>query len=176
MLTNEINKNVVVSTIVVSTLIRNKIMAKQNTKDCVEFGQTCVVYNMRRTSRAITQLYEEFLKPSGLLPTQFTLLAAIKVMGPVQMSKIADELILDRSTLTRNIRLLEKEGYLSIISIKEDQRIREINITSVGLKKLKQATPYWQKAQDLIKDMLSNSRVDRMLDDLRTTVNVTSKF
>ena len=150
-------------------------MRKKNTKDCMEFGHTCVVYNLRRTSRAITQLYEEHLKPSGLLPTQFTLLAAVKVMGPVQMSKIADELILDRSTLTRNIRLLEKNGFLLISPLKGDQRIREINITSIGLNKLKEAVPYWQEAQNLITKMLTNTRVDRMLNDLRETALATTK-
>ncbi len=180
MLTNVVNMNIVVSTIVVYTSTRNKIMAKQNksenTNHCFDFGRTCVVYNLRRTSRAITQLYVEHLKPSGLLPTQFTLLAAVRVLGPTQMSKIAKELILDRSTLTRNIRLLEREGLLSIVSTKSDHRIREISITNMGLKKLDQAIPCWEEAQKVTTKMLSATRIDRMLDDLRATVSATTKL
>ena len=159
--------------------IRTKIMTKQNTtvgaKECREFGKTCVVHNLRRASRAVTQLYEEYLKPSGLLPTQFTLLAAVRVMGPVQMSRIAKELVLDRTTLTRNIRPLEREGLLSVVYAKSDQRLREICITKKGMKKLEQAIPYWQDAQNLATNMLGTSRLDRMLGDLRATVNATTK-
>lgn len=144
-------------------------------KECQEFGKTCVVYNLRRASRAVTQLYEEKLKPSGLLPTQFTLLAAVRVLGPVQMSIIAKELILDRTTLTRNIRPLEREGLLSVVYAKSDQRLREISITKKGMKKLEQAIPCWQEAQDIATKMLSPSRLDRMLGDLRATVSATAK-
>ncbi len=178
MLTIINNTNIVAYTSVVYTTINTKIMIKQkskiNTSRRKEFGQSCVVYNLRRTSRAVTQLYEEHLKPSGLLPTQFTLLAAVRVMGPVQMSIIAEELVLDRTTLTRNIRALDREGLVSIISAKGDQRMREVSITSKGLKKLEQAIPCWQEAQDLTIKMLSASRVDRMLSDLRAIVEATT--
>ena len=178
MLTLETNIIIVVYTLIVYTTIAAKIMTKRKSKtdtNCrQEFGRTCVVYNLRRASRAVTQLYEEHLKPSGLLPTQFTLLAAVRVMGPVKMSVIAEELVLDRTTLTRNIRPLEREGLVSIISAKSDQRMREISITSKGLKKLEQAIPCWQEAQDLTKKMLSVSRIDRMLGDLRAIVGATT--
>lgn len=175
MLTIETNANIVAYTLIAYTTIRAKIMTKQKSKTGInrrqEFGRTCVVYNLRRASRAVTQLYEEHLKPSGLLPTQFTLLAAVRVLGPVQMSVIAEELVLDRTTLTRNIRPLEREGLVSIISAKSDQRMREISITNKGLKKLEQAIPCWQEAQDLTKKMLSASRIERMLGDLRAMVD-----
>jgi DNA-binding MarR family transcriptional regulator len=179
MLTPIININIVAYTQGAYAHIRTKIMTRKNTtvgvKECQEFGKTCVVYNLRRASRAVTQLYEEHLKPSGLLPTQFTLLAAVRVMGPVQMSKIAKELVLDRTTLTRNLRPLEREGLLSVVYAKSDQRLREISITNKGMKKLKQAIPYWEEAQNLATKMLSTNRLDRMLGDLRATVNATTK-
>lgn len=178
MLTSTINIPIVAYASIVYATIRAKIMIKQKSKTDAsrrkEFGLTCVVYNLRRTSRAVTQLYEEHLKPSGLLPTQFTLLAAVRVMGPVQMSIIAEELVLDRTTLTRNIRPLEREGLVSIISAKGDQRMREVSITNKGLKKLEQAIPCWQEAQDLTMKMLSANRVGRMLSDLRAIVDATT--
>ena len=179
MLTLETNVNIVVYTLIAYTTITAKIMTKLKSKTDAnrrqEFGRTCVVYNLRRASRAVTQLYEEHLKPSGLLPTQFTLLAAVRVMGPVKMSVIAEELVLDRTTLTRNIRPLEREGLVSIISAKSDQRMREISITNKGLKKLEEAIPCWQEAQDLTKEMLSASRIERMLGDLRAIVGAQRK-
>ena len=179
MLTPIRNINIVVYAQGAYTHIGAEIMDKKNTtvdiKQCQEFGKTCVVYNLRRASRAVTQLYEEHLKPSGLLPTQFTLLAAVRVMGPVQMSRIAKELVLDRTTLTRNLRPLEREGLLEIAYSKSDQRLREISITNKGMKKLNQAIPCWQEAQNLTKKILSTTRIDRMLGDLRATVNATTK-
>jgi DNA-binding MarR family transcriptional regulator len=70
---------------------------------------------------------------------------------------------------------LEREGLLEIAYSKSDQRLREISITNKGMKKLKQAIPYWQEAQNLATKMLSTSRLDRMLGDLRATVNATTK-
>jgi len=180
MLTPVRNINIVAYTQGAYAHIRTEIMDKKNTtaeiKQCQEFGKTCVVYNLRRASRAVTQLYEEHLKPSGLLPTQFTLLAAVRVMGPVQMSRIAKELVLDRTTLTRNLRPLEREGLLSVAYSKNDQRLREISITNKGMKKLKLAIPCWQEAQNLTIKMLSTSRFDRMLGDLQATVSATTKI
>ncbi len=173
-MTQETTIFIVAYTLIVYTTIKaitmTKLKSKADTNRRQEFGRTCVVYNLRRASRAVTQLYEEHLKPSGLLPTQFTLLAAVRVMGPVKMSVIAEELVLDRTTLTRNIRPLEREGLVSIISAKSDQRMREISITNKGLKKLEEAIPCWQEAQDLTKKMLSASRIERMLGDLRAIV------
>ncbi len=86
------------------------------------------------------------MKPSGVLPTQFTLLVATRALGPVAISKMAEVLVIDRTTLTRNLKPLEREGLLSVVPGKEDQRSREVSLTSKGLKRLEQTLPLWQEA------------------------------
>ena len=85
---------------------------------------------VRKAARAVTKLYEEVLRPIGLRATQFSLLMATRVMGPVTVVKLAQVTVMDRTTLTRNLQILEKRG---LIAIKpgEDRREREINLTAV---------------------------------------------
>ena len=158
----------------------NNIMTNEITKfdlnHCQEIGKACAVFNLRKASRAVTQLYEEIMKPSGVLPTQFTLLAATRSMGPVTISRMAKELVLDRTTLTRNLKPLEREGLLFVLSVKDDQRSREVSLTSKGLKKLEQAIPYWQEAQNKTRQALGSNRLDRMLVDLKATASATSEL
>lgn len=155
-------------------------MTKKNTNfnldRCQEIGRVCAVFNLRKASRAVTQLYEEIMKPSGILPTQFTLLAITRSMGPVSISRMAKELVMDRTTLTRNLKPLEREGLLIVVPVKDDQRSREVSITSKGLKQLEQAIPFWQEAQNLTEKALSTSRLNRMLGDLKATVRTTAKI
>lgn len=143
---------------------------------CQEIGQACAVFNLRKASRTVTQLYEDIMKPSSILPTQFTLLAATRAMGPVTISRMAKELVLDRTTLTRNLKPLEREGLLHVLSVKDDQRSREVSLTSKGLKKLEEALPYWQDAQNRTRQALGSNRLDRMLADLKTTVSTASEL
>lgn len=152
-------------------------MAKQNTrcdlKQCQEIEQTCAVFNLRKASRVVTQLYEETMKPSGILPTQFTLLVVTRALGPITISKMAEVLVMDRTTLTRNLKPLEREGLLTVAAGKDDQRSREVSLTGKGLKQLEQALPLWQEAQRRIKRAVGVSRLDRMLGDLSAVVNAT---
>ncbi len=152
-------------------------MAKQNTscnlQQCREIEQTCAVFNLRKASRVVTQLYEEMMKPAGILPTQFTLLVVTRALGPVSISRMAEVLVMDRTTLTRNLKPLEREGLLSVRPGKDDKRSREVSLTSQGLKKLEQTLPLWKEAQRRIKKAVGVSRLDRMLDDLTAVVDAT---
>ncbi|MCU7857669.1 MAG: MarR family transcriptional regulator [Candidatus Thiodiazotropha sp. (ex Lucinoma borealis)] len=139
-------------------------------EQCQEIGQTCAVFNLRKASRAITQLYEEILRPSGILPTQFTLLVAVRGMGPIAISKLADQLVMDRTTLTRNLKPLERDGLLSVIPGVQDQRSREVKVTQKGINQLGIALPLWRDVQRKIRKALGDSRLDRMLDDLSAVV------
>ncbi|MCM8919110.1 MAG: MarR family winged helix-turn-helix transcriptional regulator [Candidatus Thiodiazotropha sp.] len=139
-------------------------------EQCQEIGQTCAVFNLRKASRAITQLYEEMLRPSGILPTQFTLLVAVRGMGPIAISKLADQLVMDRTTLTRNLKPLERDGLLRVIPGMQDQRSREVKVTQKGINQLGIALPLWRDAQRKIRKALGDSRLDRMLDDLSAVV------
>jgi len=89
----------------------------------------CTNANLRKTSRAITQLYDEFLRPSGLLGTQFRLLGAVAANSSIALTPLAEALALDPTTLARNLKPLERDGLVEI-SIGEDRRTRLVTITN----------------------------------------------
>lgn len=122
-------------------------MKDKNVFDQELFGCTkCVGFNLRLVLRAVSQHFDNVIKPSGILGTQFNLLVMIKLLGPITINKLAELGLMDRTTLSRNIKPLEK---MKLVEIKpgEDKREREIQITEEGINKLKGALPLWKEAQ-----------------------------
>ena len=124
----------------------------------------CTSANLRKTSRAVTQLYDDFLQPSGLLGTQFRLLGAVASNGPIPLAPLAEELTLDATTLARNLKPLEREGLVEV-SVGEDRRTRMVKITEKGQAALFKAFPLWQEAQTWIIDHIGEDRWRMMLAD-----------
>lgn len=142
--------------------------------ECKEIGRTCACFKVRKAARAITKLYEEVLRPSGLRATQFSLLMATRVMGPVTMLNLAQVTVMDRTTLTRNLQILEKRG---LITIKpgEDRREREVNLTDEGMEVLTKAIPLWEEAQERIRKGMGEERLQNLLDDLSEMISLARK-
>ena len=142
--------------------------------ECKEIGRTCACFKVRKAARAITKLYEEVLRPSGLRATQFSLLMATRVMGPVTVLNLAQVTVMDRTTLTRNLQILEKRG---LITIKpgEDRREREVNLTDEGMEVLTKAIPLWEEAQERIRKGMGEERLQNLLDDLSEMISLTRK-
>jgi len=141
---------------------------------CKEIGQTCACYKVRKAARAVTKIYEEVLRPIGLRATQFSLLMATRVMGPVTVVKLAQVMVMDRTTLTRNLQLLETRG---LITIKpgEDRREREVNLTAEGMEVLAKAVPLWEEAQDRVQKGLGEERLHNLLGDLSEMISLARK-
>lgn len=120
-------------------------------KASAEFTEclACSCFAARRTARAITQHYERHLKPTGLTVTQFTMLALLSVIGPQAQTRFADQLGLDRTTLTRNLRPLRARGFVKE-SATGDRRVRLLAITKQGTAAARAALPHWRKAQESI--------------------------
>ncbi|MFQ5589440.1 MAG: MarR family winged helix-turn-helix transcriptional regulator, partial [Nitrospiria bacterium] len=116
----------------------------------------CACFNLRKTTRAVTQYYDRMMKSTGLRGTQFTILATLAEAGTVPMTQLAKFLIMDRTTLTRNLRPLEKQGYLNIAR-GGDLRVRNIRLTDKGRKALEKAKPLWENAQENILNKLGES-------------------
>jgi DNA-binding MarR family transcriptional regulator len=114
--------------------------------ELAEVAAGCACRNLRRTARAVTQLYDETLRPSGLRITQFTLLVAAALSEPVSMSRLADVLHLDRTTLARDLKPLTERGLVQIAA-GEDRRQRVIRLTRQGREAIGRAYPLWQRAQ-----------------------------
>ncbi len=146
----------------------NKTMSLQEQAKAVEMA-ACTCFNLRKATRAITQLYDDSLRPSGLRVTQFSLLTAIWIMGEVSITRLAEEAVMDRTTLARNLDLLETQGLIRI-QAGEDARVREVSLTPAGHGSLMAAFPYWKKAQALVTKNLGAGRVNHLLADLSAAV------
>ena len=109
----------------------------------------CVCNTLRMVTRAVTQLYDDVLRPSGLRVTQFSILAAIARMGEANLRVLEDTLAIDQTTLTRSLNLLERDGVIERAS-HPDGRIKAMRLTSKGRGALKVARPLWAQAQDKV--------------------------
>ena len=140
-----------------------------NIAECSE----CTCFNLRKAARVVTLFYEDSMRPTGLRGTQFALLVHTYAMGPIALSKLADAMATDRTTLSRNLELLEKNGLVRVED-GDDRRTRIVSITDDGRKRLSEAFPYWKKAQDGIKKMMGEDdwsamiyRVSRMVNQIQ---------
>src|SRR5881396_3746580 len=109
----------------------------------------CVCNTLRMVTRAVTQLYDDVLRPSGLRVTQFSILAAIARMGEANLRVLEDTLAIDQTTLTRSLNLLERDGVIERAS-HPDGRIKAMRLTSKGRGVLRVARPLWARAQDKV--------------------------
>jgi DNA-binding MarR family transcriptional regulator len=107
----------------------------------------CASFNFRRTARAVTQLYDLALQKSGLRSTQFAILVGVRKTQPVSISALAEALTIDQTTLTRSLRLLEKER-LIMISARSTMRQRLLAVTPKGERALARCLPLWRKAHE----------------------------
>jgi len=114
--------------------------------ELAEVAAGCACRNLRRTARAVTQLYDKTLRPSGLRITQFTLLVAVALSEPVPITRLADALDLDRTTLARDLKPLTEQGLVQIAA-GEDRRMRVVRLTSQSRQAIGRAYPLWQRAQ-----------------------------
>ena len=130
----------------------------------------CTCFNLRKAARAVTQLYDDSMRPTGLRATQFALLVHTLAMGPIALSKLAEAMVTDRTTLARNIELLEKSGLVEARD-GDDRRTRIVNITEKGRKKLAEAFPYWKKTQDEIKKIMGQDSWSAMMSQASLLVN-----
>jgi len=100
----------------------------------------CMCASLRRASRALTQLYDDALRPLGLRATQFTVLQALSLAGKVSQGELGQLLVMDSTTLTRTLRILSAQGWIENRPGK-DRRERWLRLTSAGHHQLKRATP-----------------------------------
>lgn len=158
----------------VSILMKSDSEKIFSAEKCRDMGRRCVCFNLRKAARAVTQLYDSYLRPSGLRGTQLTLLMAARGVGPVQISRLAKGTIMDRTTLTRNLRVLERK---KLITIKTglDRRAREIALTDRGHDVLMKAMPLWGKAQAYVQKGIGGEVLKRFLEDLSKFVSLARK-
>jgi len=107
----------------------------------------CNCFAVRSAARHVTQFYDQFLAPSGLRATQFSILATLKRRGPLTIKVLARDMVMDRTTLGRNILPLERDGLIRIEATPSDRRAKELHLTKAGEKRLEVAQKGWSAAQ-----------------------------
>ena len=109
--------------------------------------EECTCLAVRQAARRVTQFYDQFLAPAGLRTTQFSILAKLRRLRETTINELAAEMVMDRTTLGRNVLPLEREGLISIEPGRTDRRSKTVKLTPEGRKRLDEARERWRAAQ-----------------------------
>jgi DNA-binding MarR family transcriptional regulator len=118
--------------------------------------------SLRRTSRVLTQLYEDALRPTGLRGTQFTVLQALSLAGEVTQGQLGEILAIDSTTLTRTLNIMGRHGWIAKRRGK-DRREWRMRLSRAGQIQFKQALPQWEKAQTYVRRHLGKELSDNLM-------------
>ena len=133
----------------------------------------CTCLRLRKAARRVTQVYDGHVEPYGLTITQFGLLAHLRVLDGIGVGALAEKLVTDPTTLTRNLRPLQRRGFVVLAPDPDDRRSRSLHLTEQGREALRAARPAWARAQRHVEEVLGNadaavlnSALDRVLERL----------
>jgi DNA-binding MarR family transcriptional regulator len=125
---------------------------------------------VRSAARHVTQLYDQLLAPIGLHVTQFSILSKLRRIGPMTINALAKEMLMDRTTLGRNILPLERDGLIKIEASAADRRAKELHLTKTGEKRLQAGREAWTRAQRRFEDRFGSKRAADFRAILRAVV------
>ncbi|MBP9764060.1 MAG: winged helix-turn-helix transcriptional regulator [Gammaproteobacteria bacterium] len=123
-------------------------------------------FNLRKVTRAVTQFYDRHLEPADIRSTQFNLLLTLSASAGKTLTEMAEGLVMDRTTLTRNLKPLEKQGLITTTKL-SDRRTKGYVLTEKGRLAIEKGVPLWQKAQQQITSQLGEDRYKRLLEELK---------
>lgn len=126
----------------------------------------CACIALRRATRAVTAAYDAALAPSGLRVTQFSVLRTLARLGPLGVTRLAEKVALDRSTMGRNLDPLERRGLVHIEVGVTDQRERVAHLTPAGEAAIEAALPLWRDAQDRVTRLVETSALAALTERL----------
>ena len=126
-------------------------------------GNRCACGNIRRAARSVTQYYDSYLKASGIRSTQLSVLLSISLNDGITVNEMADLLVMDQTTVTRNVAILEQRGYIISSAAVDDGRKRHLAVTDKGVEKLEEVMPLWDAAQSRLESNLGPERFRDML-------------
>jgi DNA-binding MarR family transcriptional regulator len=138
-------------------------------------ADTCTCGELRKAARAITLLYDNAFKSSGLLSTQFGVLQIIYNIDSIRISDLADQLGMDRTTLTRNLSVLERQGFIEI-SQGKDHRMRIVKATQKGRSTVSKAILLWNEVQCKVKQKMGESSWRELMQNLNELLKVTDQL
>lgn len=130
----------------------------------------CICLDLRKAARRVSQIYDHCLEPYGLTVTQYSLLGHVKALDGIGIGALAEALVMDPTTLTRNIKPLELRKLLVLVPDIHDRRNRRLHLTDTGRATLTKARPGWEAAQQQIAAALGDKdghhlsqTIDRLL-------------
>lgn len=142
----------------------------------IDYTQICVCANLRKKTRVVTQLYDKLLQPTGLKVTQYSMLANIDQQRSVSISRLGEILLLDQTTITRNINLLKQNGYVDLTRDPQDARAKVITLTDKGIEKLNEAAPIWQEIQERIINDIGLEKYNDFYETLKTMQKIIKSY
>jgi len=129
--------------------------------------QNCVCFNLRRVARVVTQFFDAEMRRHGIRSTQGTLLSALHSTGTSTMAELSEILGMERTTLLRNLRPLQRDGLVAVEGGGHGGRV-ELSLTAKGRKQIEKLTPVWESAQHAAVRVLGEERWSALLADLDT--------
>lgn len=137
--------------------------------DAAEVARSCACVHLRRAARVVTQLYEAALGPSGLKATQLPVLVALDLHESVPLTRVAELLVMDRTTLSRNLQPLTTRGWVAV-ERGPDRRERYVTLTPAGRAVLEQALPLWHEAHGRVMAEFGTERLAALVGELDAVI------
>jgi DNA-binding MarR family transcriptional regulator len=135
-------------------------------------SRRCHCSALREAARYVTQLYDRHLTAAGLSSTQFSILTRLKQPGPTTINDLAQALVMDRTTVGRNILPLQRRRLIVVKRGEDDARRKELHLTKAGLARLDAGSDGWATAQAQFEGTLGEERASQLRDLLRVVVGM----
>ena len=153
----------------------NEHLHQPNAAQLAEIEETCACLHVRKAARAVTQLYDEVLQPTGLRSTQFNLLVAVARAGETPVTRLDEVLVMDRTTLARTLKPCVRQGFL-MIDAGADRRRHLVRLTERGRQALARALPSWEQAQHQMVTRLGHEQWHALRASLKATMTLAQSF
>jgi len=151
--------------------LRFRMRAMQKAQSQTFESTACNCLALRQAARHVTQIYDRYLSSEGLRTTQYSILAKLNRLGPLSINELAKSMVMDRTTLGRAVRPLERDRLLTI-GAGEDGRTRSLRLTAKGEARLKAAAPKWREAQKEFEAAFGARHAAGLRDVLQRVVSV----
>jgi DNA-binding MarR family transcriptional regulator len=122
----------------------------------------CLCLHVQRAARALARRFDEVFRPLGITHGQFSLMMSLNRPQPASMTSVSTLLAMDRTTLTANLKVLERKGLVNIMVNEDDKRSRLLSLTAAGKALLAQAAPIWKKEHAAIERLLEKPNPDQL--------------
>ena len=129
--------------------------------------QECNCLAIRQAARHVTQFYDQIFAPTGLRATQYAILSRLRWGGPMSINALAAKLVMDRTTLGRNILPLQRDGLIEVAPSATDRRRHELRLTEAGLARHRATVERWEEAQKKFNEVFGDDRAAELRGLLR---------